>query len=561
MSDDTFYIDVNRFISFDKTLDIKANTIATVKAIIKTINTFANSEYIKEVVRILNQGNPSDLEFIKRLFDIVCINVDYRRDPQGHEIVFTPLLLMKIGKGDCKKMTTFICAVLKQKGIACATKVVSYDGKDWEHIYAQVPIIGGKFITLDPVNHCKYNSEVKFTKGENIYLDSSNQDIMTKLSLMGNLPSNYQDYLNAHGAASNVMGDLEAITGVGDTASRFDDNALSGLCDIYMNGLGDDEGMGAVKKKTPAQKQVKKEQRKKFVSKVKKVGAAPVRVAFLALIIAGKEISKTPLKINLATKLATLWQKDNGATITLLWEKFGGKREALRAALAKAANTTLKGINDNSTEMELSGIGVVTATAITTTIATAAPILLPIIKALKDKGIVSPEESGIIENSVNNAEQKSQTDGGELKPAAAQELVTSPIVKEASKIDDGGNKATQADMIKQQDEKSKNDGSSSDQQKADQNNLPSNPTSDQSSASDNNPNNLPAPKDMYASNKSMSGAIHLPTTWFKTFFLLLVFAHYLPPVLMNVLSTITVVGIIITTIYLFTNKKNHDGKI
>lgn len=604
MSQDSFYIDLNKWITFDKSFGDNIVTDDTVRLIVKTINNFWNTPYIKQVCEILSVGNPDTLEFCRRLFGVCCVNVKYQRDPIGHEIVFTPQLLMKVGKGDCKKFTTFICAVLKYKGIPCATKVVSYDGFDWEHIYAIVlaKTVNG-YIILDPVNHCKFNSEVDFRKARINYLDGTYSNIMTKLSLMGNIPQamtpeSYAGYLSLQGinaSAVGVMEDLEALTGVGEGASQHDEDILAGLEDDFLAGINDDEestinGIEAksptrqakqavktekkaikkaeVKQKrevkkaaAPATKQARIEKRKKVFNVAKKAGFGPIRVAFLGLIKLAQALEHTPLKFNLAANLAKAWQMDGGKEITTMWEKFGGKRDALKIALSKAAKVQLAGVGDASSLLQISGIG--SAAAAASLIAASTPILIASLKYLKDKKVINEGQANSLDNTLNLVEDVTTLPDGTLSEKAIALLVKQPIIQEAAVIDDGGNKATQQEIkIEVQKEAPETPtfippATTTDQQSSKA--APSTPTETI------DPNLLPTTKDMtLPTPKSMAGSLMFPTVWLRMCFILMVLGNMVAinRTLVQIISMALFAGITITTIFLFTNsKKNNNGKI
>ena len=599
MSQDKFYIDLNKWITFDKTYTDDAVTEDTVRLIIKTINNFWNTAYIKQVCDILSVGNPDTLEFCRRLFGVCCVNVKYTRDPIGHEIVFTPQLLMKVGKGDCKKFTTFICAVLKYKGIPCYTKVVSYDGRDWEHIYAVATNSQGKEIILDPVNHCMFNSEVEHKKARINYLNGTYSKDMTKLSLMGNIPQpmtgeTYAGYLSLQGinaSAVGVMEDLEALTGVGDGASQHDEDILSGLEDDFIGGISDDEestinGIEAksparqqkqaakqekkvikkaevkAKRETkkaaaPANKQARQERRKKIFNVAKKAGFAPVRVAFLGLIKLAQALEHTPLKFNLAANLAKAWQMDNGKEIVTMWEKFGGKREALKLALSQASKIQLAGVGDASSLLVLSGIG--SAAAAASLIAASTPILIASLKYLKDKKVINEGQANSLDNTLNLVEDVSTLPDGTLTEKAVALLVKQPILEDAVRVDDGGNKATQQEIKIEVNKEAPQTPAffptpapSTDTQAA-----PNTPPIDQTLLPTNTDMKPPTPK-------NIGGSIYLPTVWVRMCFILMVFCNVVAinRTLVQILSVALIAGIIITTIFLFTNsKKNNNGKI
>jgi len=503
-----FYKNINPHLKFNKTIGEFMDAEATVKLIIQTVNTYSNSPFIKKVVEILSKGNPSTLEFLKRLFEVACKNVSYLRDPQGHEIVFTPKLLMQVGKGDCKKFTTFIQSVLKAKGIPSQAKVVSYDGNNWAHIYAIVPTGQNSYITLDPVNHCKYNKEVDYKKAQVFNLDGTKSQIMNKLSLMGSLGNlNNSDFLSGIGeAADDVLADIDDSFGGRRRNRRSCHNpaALAGLGNDFINGINDDYSLDGeeeflsgieelegtdelgrrkifkrpvlkrpvlkrpvlkrpvakiVKKvqakraarKTPAAKAARKAKRKKIFKGVKKLGFAPTRAAFLALVALGGALRKSPLKINLAGKLAQIWQQDNGREIVKVWETFGGKRSALAKAISRASGTSISGeeFQVNADGSFLSGLGVVTATAAAATIAAATPITIAILKLLKNKGAMTEPESNFVEDVSEVAEDVAlQQSGGDIRKVVLKAAQTN-LLREGADIDEGGNVDTQREIIEE----------------------------------------------------------------------------------------------------------------
>jgi len=162
-----FYNSINKHLSFLDDVNLNANGDSTVKLITQTINKYSETDFIKGVVKIIDEISGNTYDFCKKLFEICCYMIQYRKDPDGHEIIFTPNLLMKVKKGDCKKFTTFICCVLKCKKINSASKVVNYnEGYGWQHIYAIAFYPNEKgYLTLDPVNHKRWDSEVNYRIG------------------------------------------------------------------------------------------------------------------------------------------------------------------------------------------------------------------------------------------------------------------------------------------------------------------------------------------------------------------------------------------------------------
>lgn len=129
-------------------------------------------------------------------------------------------------------------------------------------------------------------------------------------------------------------------------------------------------GLGKAKKKAKKTKTEKKEKRKKVFKKVAKVGLAPARASFLLI------VNLNALK--LASKLAKLYKVDNQKLINF-WTKLGGKTEALKKAIEKGSKVALSGSGDLGVALEVA-------------IATATPLIIAVVKILKDMKITSPTE-------------------------------------------------------------------------------------------------------------------------------------------------------------------------
>jgi LPXTG-motif cell wall-anchored protein len=99
--------------------------------------------------------------------------------------------------------------------------------------------------------------------------------------------------------------------------------------------------------------------------KLAKVSLAVPRGAFLSLLLLGKALEKTPIKINLAKKLAEAWNKGKKNEIIEKWYKLGGDAETLKNQINKAQSQKLNGFL---------GEPATTATA-GTTVAVASPIV------------------------------------------------------------------------------------------------------------------------------------------------------------------------------------------
>src|SRR3972149_5793173 len=203
----------------------KATLQDTIGLIIQTINKESNSEFVKQLSQQLHPSG-SKLQFVKRLFDKICSEVKYVKDPDGHEIVATPAAMFREARGDCKKMTTAISAVLKSVGMHPLLAVISYDGEKYEHIFPLVKI-GGEFITLDPVNNCQFNKIIPHKKAV-VYNLKGNAMHLSLLQGPGN--NNKKSMFS--GVADNMNRHLCQAAGVGFKISDKDTQEIYRLSGI-----------------------------------------------------------------------------------------------------------------------------------------------------------------------------------------------------------------------------------------------------------------------------------------------------------------------------------------
>lgn len=90
---------------------------------------------------------------IQAIWDFWQKNVRYTLDPDGVDTFATLQYTLEAGAGDCDDAAVGLCALLKAVGFRCAARVISTDGKHWEHVYALVGCPKGdgqKWIPLDP---------------------------------------------------------------------------------------------------------------------------------------------------------------------------------------------------------------------------------------------------------------------------------------------------------------------------------------------------------------------------------------------------------------------------
>lgn len=404
----------------------KATTNDVCQLIVQTINDYSDSEIVKRIIALYNgvpQNNIAD--FTKWLFDFCCKTITYRRDPKGWERIFTPLRLMHERYGDCKKFTTLIACVLKHLGYgnSIRLKVVSYDGKNWEHIYPVLLINSSKYITLDPVNYCQYNKEVNHIKTLVYKLNGQYMEVQgNRLSQMGNVFR-----LSGMGQSANdFMNEIDGINFSG--SGRLSGGRLADIETLYeLSGCNciPDNSMGKLFKKTKEERQDK---RKEIINKAKNLGMAVPRVAFLGLVALGPVMEKTSLKFNLAKKIAEAYQK-NPSLIKNSWVSLGGDPKTLIEAVRTASGVQISGrndfsSNDDSNPVMVAGLGVVVDSAVVTAIVTATPVLIAILKSIKDAGVLTTDQVSTSEATTDAAEDTFNNNG--TPKIAPPKILTAP---------------------------------------------------------------------------------------------------------------------------------------
>jgi hypothetical protein len=92
------------------------------------------------------------------------------------------------------------------------------------------------------------------------------------------------------------------------------------------------------------------------------------RGAFLAIMLLGKALEKTPIKINIGKKVAEVWAKKN-KEIKEFWYKVGGEADILEKQIQKFQSSKISG-----------NLGLVTAVAAGGSVAAASPIVVKFLK-------------------------------------------------------------------------------------------------------------------------------------------------------------------------------------
>lgn len=105
---------------------------------------------------------------ITSLWNFYVSNIRYTEDPDGYDLYMTVRVMLEAGGGDCDDATIFFATMLRALGYSKVfARVVSQNGKRWQHIYALVGLPKtGKFreyLALDPTVE-GYGPGDEFTK-------------------------------------------------------------------------------------------------------------------------------------------------------------------------------------------------------------------------------------------------------------------------------------------------------------------------------------------------------------------------------------------------------------
>ena len=157
--------------------------------------------------------------------------------------------------------------------------------------------------------------------------------------------------------------------------------------------------------------------KKKGKGKVAQIALAPARAAFLGA------VSLNVLK--LATKLKKAWLQDK-EKVKKFWKGFGGKEEKLLKAINKGSKSNLSG--------SYLGVG-------EGALATALPIILKVIKLLKDLKIHKPEDDAETDKFTEEQKDKLDKDTDIAKGKADMKG------EEVAKTKGGGEERTQSNLL------------------------------------------------------------------------------------------------------------------
>lgn len=328
----------------------------TLRYIINFVNRYSTDPFVQQFAQEFHpQGDKR--AFVKRVFDYICQNGFYQLDKDGDEEIWTPGLTIRTRNAqgkfqyDCKKITILLGSVLKAAGIDPILKHVYYsDGKggleNYTHIYIIVPESSLRpwdrattaefalhpYITVDPTNGCKWDTEVLHEKGTLYFLDGKTLNAPPKmdLHLMGN---NNQRRGNVNPSLLQMFGDSA-------NAMNQDMSRVMGCPPIGCP--GDYVGAHYATIGAWSPKDEKKSERIRHVGAVNAFWSQ--RAAFLALVRLGKMTAKKPLRMHLAKRLLKAYQVNPDA-VRKWWWKAGGTADAksLKKAIMKGTGVSISG--------------------------------------------------------------------------------------------------------------------------------------------------------------------------------------------------------------------------
>jgi hypothetical protein len=129
----------------------------------------------------------------------------------------------------------------------------------------------------------------------------------------------------------------------------------------------------AVQKAKKRLKEDKHSPKEKVAHQLAKQALLIPRGAFLAIMLLGKALEKTPIKINLGKRIAEMWSKKN-KEIKEFWYKVGGEADILEKQIQKFKSSKISG-----------NLGVVTAVAAGGSVAAASPLVVKFLKIVGKK--------------------------------------------------------------------------------------------------------------------------------------------------------------------------------
>lgn len=95
----------------------------------------------------------SELDEINAVWNFCVLNVAYLFDPPGIDMFSTVRVLLEAGTGDCDDAVVYFGAILGALGYRTKARVITTQGKQWEHIYPLVSLPKGahrgRWMSLD----------------------------------------------------------------------------------------------------------------------------------------------------------------------------------------------------------------------------------------------------------------------------------------------------------------------------------------------------------------------------------------------------------------------------
>ena len=149
------------------------------------VNSFGNTnDIINEILSIDKISQKDTKEFTSHLkganiidtarndWRFVRSNIKYKLDPLNYQYLKTPARTWHDKYGDCKSYAIFLCSLLKNQGIKCLYRFVSFSNTpDYTHVYVIALDENNKYIYLDACLP-DFNTQKKF---------NYNKDVMTKI--------------------------------------------------------------------------------------------------------------------------------------------------------------------------------------------------------------------------------------------------------------------------------------------------------------------------------------------------------------------------------------------
>jgi uncharacterized membrane protein YgcG len=352
-------------------------------------------------------------------------NITYKRDDTDDQLIRMPNVFLTSGTGDCKSYSLFTASILHNLGIPYSIRYACYNySRVPSHVYV-VAWNGSSPIVIDAANPV---NEFGFEKTPISKIDYYYKNIMqiSSLSGWGNPLRNKKRRFNQQRMVTSSVTRLNGvdddiygheIEGIGRGKGKFKarvKNVGQKLTNVKNKVVNKVVPKGVKKfadknlnKLNKGLKKVSLNNAKKGLNKLKnlakKGGLAPARTAFLALV-----------RLNVrffATKLDKFNARDSNK-LKSFWEKLGGNYSKLMEAVNKGKQK--KGLFGLDTVINgIHGIGegvgeAATAATVATILTAAAPIIVLVVKMLKDKATSAKEKKEL------EADDKLAEDSGGL---------------------------------------------------------------------------------------------------------------------------------------------------